>query len=116
MKIWVRVLLALIGMAIIFIGVVTSDDPQTQLALIIVGILLIQGGVWTLAHRLAGPRREYLKLRSEVTDFLGLVRHLNEASVEAAATDVESAERQRILQEMHARVDRMGAAAGQRKG
>lgn len=113
MKMWVRVLLAVLGMAIIFFGVLTSDDPQTQLALIIVGILLIQGGVWTLAQRVVGPRREYLALRREVVDFLGLVRNLNDASLEkGAAEEAAAAERRRILEEMHARVDRMAAAAG----
>lgn len=113
MKTSVRVVLAFLGMAIIFFGVVTSDDPQTQLALIIVGILLIQGGVWTLAQRAVGPRREYLALRREVTDFLGLVRNLNSAALEnGAAEDAAAAERRRILAEMHARVDRMADAAG----
>jgi hypothetical protein len=115
MKIWVRVLLALIGMAIIFFGVVTSEDPETQLALIIVGILLIQGGVWTFAQRVLGPRREYLELRNEVVDFLGLVRHLNDASIEKGAPEEASeAERRRILEEMHARIDRMAGAAGKK--
>lgn len=113
MKIWIRIILAFLGMAIIFFGVVTSDDPQTQLALIIVGILLIQGGVWTFAQRVVGPRREYLALRREVTDFLGLVRNLNAAALEeGAAEEAAAAERRRILEEMHGRVDRMAAAAG----
>ena len=116
MKIWLRVLLAFVGMAIIFFGVVTSDDPQTQLALIIVGILLIQGGLWTFAQRVVGPRREFLALRSEVVDFLGLVRNLNDASLEdGAAEEAADAERQRILTEMHARIDRMAEAAGKRR-
>jgi len=115
MKMWVRVLLAIVGMAIIFVGVVTSDDPQTQLALIIVGILLIQGGVWTFAQRVVGPRRQFLALRSEVTDFLGLVRNLNDRALESgAAEDAVDAERRRILAEMHARVDRMAEAAGRK--
>lgn len=113
MKIWVRFILAVVGMAVIFFGVVTSDDPETQLALIIVGILLIQGGVWTFAQRVVGPRREYHALRNEVTDFLGLVRNLNAAALEnGAAEQAAAAERRRILEEMHARIDRMAEAAG----
>ncbi len=115
MKIWLRVLLAFVGMAVIFFGVVTSDDPQTQLALIIVGILLIQGGVWTFAQRVVGPRRQFHALRSEVNDFLGLVRNLNAAALEnGAAEEAVEAERRRILTEMHARIDRMAAAAGKK--
>ncbi len=113
MKIWVRVLLAFVGMAVIFFGVVTSDDPQTQLALIIVGILLIQGGVWTFAQRVVGPRRQYHALRREVSGFLGLVRNLNAAALEnGAAEDAVAVEKQRILDQMHARIDRIAEAAG----
>lgn len=116
MSIWLRVLLALVGMGVIFFGVVTSDDPQTQLALIIVGILLIQGSVWTLAQRLLGPKRQFHALRSEVTDFLGLVRSLNAAALEEGAAEAAAAaERERLVAEMHARIDRMAAAAGRRE-
>lgn len=116
MKIWIRILLAVVGMGVIFFGVVTSDDPQTQLALIIIGILLIQGGVWTLAQRLVGPKRQFYALRNEVTDFLGLVRNLNAAALEeGAAEEAAAAERDRIVAEMHARIDRMVAAAGRRE-
>ncbi|MEN8376124.1 MAG: hypothetical protein ABFS34_11800 [Gemmatimonadota bacterium] len=111
MSILVRVLLAALGMAVIFIGVVTSDDPQTQLALVIIGVILIQGGVWTLAHRILGPRRRYHALRAEVGDFLGLVRDLNQAAVSAGASE-ETDPREAILREMQARLERMVAVAG----
>jgi hypothetical protein len=84
-----------------------------QLAVVIAGIVLIEAGIWKLAHPLLPSQRKYRALRTEVDDFIDLVRRLNAAGVEReagapGAIDSVAA----VKREMLVSVDRMVDYAG----
>jgi hypothetical protein len=69
---------------VLVLGAVLFLDQNLylQLAVVIAGIFLIEAGIWKLAHPLLPSQRRYRALRSEVDDFILLVRRLNNAGVE----------------------------------
>lgn len=104
------------GGALIIVVMVTyiAADPfvrsagvkRLQIAIVGVGLLLNQVGVWHIASSLFSGRR-YLALRTEVDDFIRLVRALNTRVVAGDRATVE-----RLQGEMHGSVDRIVALAG----
>lgn len=104
------------GGALIIVIMVTymAADPfvrspgikRLQIAIVGVGLLLNQIGVWHLASSLFSGRR-YLALRLEVDDFIKLVRSLNTHVVAGDRGAVE-----RVRGEMHGSIDRIVALAG----
>ncbi len=70
------------GVGIILSAMVTMGEfPWSQVALVVLGVVLIQLGVWRAAHRLMPRGRQYLSLRAEVDVFLGFIRQLNTAAL-----------------------------------
>lgn len=84
-----------------------------QLGIVIVGIFLIEAGIWKLAHPLLPSARRYHALRDEVDEFIQLVRRLNTAAARQVSGDA-AAEPQvaAVRQEMLSSVERMVAYAG----
>lgn len=106
----------IIGMAVVF-GAVLFIDPerqQLQIIAVIVGVILIEAGVWKVTNPFLPSERRYTDLREEVDRFLDHVRELNEAA--AASRKGESPEARarydRALATLHRSVDRMGEVAG----
>lgn len=89
-------------------------DLRVQIAVVGLGMLLIEVGVWKIPHQLLPTGRRYLALRTEVDQFLHLVRQLNTAAVALRKDD--SPEHRRVLQEvpdaMRQTVERMVHVAG----
>lgn len=83
-----------------------------QLSVVIVGLFLIEAGIWKLAHPLLPSARRYHTLRAEVDEFILLVRRLNTA----ALNDRNGEGVSEVKQEMLKSVDRMVAAAGRTDG
>jgi hypothetical protein len=108
--------LPLIGVAITLNTVLfLRGDVRVQVAVVGLGIVVIELGVWKLAHRLLPSGRKYLALRAETDAFFDLVRRLNTAAV-ALKQDDSPEHRQAFAesrQTMHAAVERMAAVAGQ---
>ena len=114
---FVSVGMNLTGMLVVFVAVLTpqiSANLQLQVILVLIGILLVQGAVWKFANPFLPSERRYDDLRNEVDDFIGLVRDLNHAAVEArSSTALVSADRlEEVLTRMHLSVDQMGRLAG----
>src|SRR5687768_15556901 len=79
-----------------------------QLAVVMVGIFLIEAGIWKLAHPLLPSVRKYRALRAEVDDFIQLVRRLNAAALLRDNGDASGAAAlQAVRQEMLDSIDRM---------
>lgn len=101
--------LALAGVVAVLVPVVALADAVWQVLLVVVGLLLIEAGVWNLARRLPPEDRRYSRLRREVEALLEDVRILNDHAVsgdeEAVAEDHERLRR---------RVDAMVDAAGEK--
>ena len=94
--------LALGGVIIILLQTLYIAWARTQVAVILVGIIINQIGVWRLANRILPERRVFLLLRAEVDRFINLVRELNGNAVRGDGAGV--AQKQA---EMHGSVDKM---------
>ena len=112
---FIDIAVPLTGVAVILGAVLfLRSDLRVQIAVVGFGMLLIEVGVWKIPHQLLGTGRKYLALRSEVDQFLGLVRQLNSAAI-ALRTDDSPQNRQTLQdvpQAMHEAVQRMVHVAG----
>ncbi len=107
--------LPLLGMVIIFGSVLTQypEDLQAQLGVMVIGVLLLEAGVWGLALQILPDERCYLDLRKELDHMIELTRALNGAAVAAGVSRADDEAFQDTLARMHASVDRMADLAGQ---
>lgn len=105
--------LSIAGTVVVFAGVLFFTDVRFQLGTVLVGVLLIEAGIWKLSHPLMPEARTYHGLRAEVDRFIGLVRRLNGAALHTQDAPVEARDRfERTLAEMHDSIERMGFLAG----
>lgn len=75
--------LPVLGVIVAMIGAVSSAGAAVRLALVVVGVLLIQAAAWKLPYRLMSNERRFRQLRGELDEFVWLVRELNAAAVDA---------------------------------
>ena len=110
----------IIGTAIVFLAVILISDFNIQVRIItvLVGVLMIQAGVWKLTSPFMPSERNYVELREEVDGFILLVRSLNTAALDArdAGTDLSWLELRRVREAMHNSVDHMTELAGKAVG
>jgi len=110
----------IVGAVIVFLALILISDanPQTRLAIVLVGILIIEAGVWGLTNPFLPSERRYLELRDEVDGFILLVRALNQAGLDARASGTGESWRRvcGVMDEMHASVDHMAELAGKAEG
>jgi len=102
-----------LGVGIIFSAVIlgSSLDIRAQLPIALIGVLIMEAGVWGLAAKLFPSERRFLKLREEGDRMIDLIRELNAAAI-AKDTGAEDAKRfQETLQEMHDSVLKMSELA-----
>lgn len=99
--------MAVVGVVVVLVPVLTLAQSTWQVVLVVVGLLLIEAGVWNLARRLPPESRRYRALRREVDAFLEDVRALNAGAVEGDDEAVAAA-RGRLRE----RVDALVEAAG----
>jgi hypothetical protein len=111
----IRIGLPILGMLIIFVSVLTQypENVQAQLALMVIGVLLLEAGVWDLAPKILPDERTYLGLRKELDHMIELTRALNGAAIAAGETRANDETFRDALTGMHASVDRMAGLAGQ---
>ena len=103
----------LLGMGIIFGSVLFGPNSlQLQVLLVLLGILILEAGVWGLTNGLLPNERRYLVLREEGDHFLGLIRILNQAAVARDNGDESDARFRNTRAQMHSSVERMGDLAG----
>ncbi len=106
--------LPILGMCVAFAGVLFVDGDVGTLLTVLAGILLVEAGVWNLANPFLPSARKYTSLRTEVDEFIQLVRGLNTAAigVREIGGETERESFRESLLRMHASVDRMGELAG----
>jgi hypothetical protein len=102
------------GVVIILGAVLFLSEIRIQIAVVMVGLVLIEAGVWKIAHQLLPNDRHYHALRCEIDAFIALSRDLNEA---ALALKVEDTPENRhtfdeIREAMHRTVDQISDVAG----
>jgi len=113
----IEVAIPMVGMLIVFGGVlfVPPSELQTQLMVVLVGVLMIEAGVWGMTTAVLPSERRYVALREEGDRFIGLIRRLNEARIRdrIERTEESAAAVRSALDEMHASVEIMGEVAGE---
>ncbi|MEJ2679728.1 MAG: hypothetical protein P8174_11755, partial [Gemmatimonadota bacterium] len=102
------------GMVLVLVAVLVVGSPGTELGLVLVGLLLVEGGVWRIASSVLPDERRYVALREESNRFVAMVRQLNAAAI--ALCGEETAGARLALEEtkraMHRSVERMVVLAG----
>ena len=106
--------LPLVGVETIIIAILFVTDLYAQVALAVVGIVIIEASAWKVAHKLLPSQRKYKALRFEGEQFLGLIRGLHHAAL-ALRTDDKPENRQafeEIQETMRQAIERMAQIAG----
>jgi hypothetical protein len=69
--------MALTGVAIVLVQLIMLASSPLQVSMVILGVLLIYVGIWRLSSHVLPERRMFTPLRTEVDEFIRLVRKLN---------------------------------------
>ena len=106
--------LPVVGTILVFAAVVLDYNLTAQVLLVLLGLLMIDAGIWKLTQPLFPNERRYLALREEVDRFIHLVRRLNSTAL--AVREQESPTAQAAFQDavgaLHESVNRMEQLAG----
>ncbi len=73
------------GALLAIVAALAIQDVVVRVALVVVGVLLLQGGSGKLPYYLVHNERRFRQLRSELDEFLWLVRELNAAALDSRA-------------------------------
>jgi hypothetical protein len=107
--------LPFVGVAVILGAVLfVREDLRTQIAVVGLGMLLIEVGVWKGAHKLLPSERKYIALRAEGDQFIKLIRQLNAAALALRETDSPEGRQtfEGVRKAMREAVERMAHVAG----
>jgi hypothetical protein len=107
-----QVLLTTVGSGIILYAVFAIPTLYNRVLVAVLGLLLVEAGIWELTRSLFPDDREFRPLRDETEYFLALVRRLNTASLRPWDVPAAQIEIDRLHQDMHHSVDRMRRLAG----
>ena len=109
-----EIVIPLLGMGIIFGSVLFGPNSlQLQVLLVLIGVLILEAGVWGLTSGILPSERRYLGLREEGDHFLRLIRVLNAAAVARDEGQEDDTRFRETQAQMHTSVDRMAELAGQ---
>ena len=100
--------LAVVGVIVVLVPVITMADATWKVGVVVVGLVLIEAGVWNVARHLAPEDRKFGALREEVENFLDDVRELNLHAIDEDADGIEE-----VRGRLHERVDVMAEVAGE---
>jgi hypothetical protein len=110
----IEIALPILGMGIIFASVLFGPASlQLQVLFVLMGILILEAGVWGLTGGILPNERRYLSLREEGDHFLGLIRVLNAAAVARDEGQEDDTRFREARAQMHTSVERMAELAGQ---
>jgi hypothetical protein len=87
-----------------------------QLPLALIGVLLMEAGVWGLSSKVFPNERRYIELRVEGDSIIQLIRQLNAAAVARDQGVGAEDNFQATLDEMHDSVTRMAELASRASG
>ncbi len=106
--------LPILGVALVLVAVLFVENPYIQIALVLLGLVMIKPEVWNRPSPVLPSDRKFVALRREVDSFILLVRRLNRASLELTSEPTPN-NRAKLLQvrdEMLESVKRMEQYAG----
>jgi hypothetical protein len=107
----------LLGTVLVFLAILVpaiSLHLQLQVLVVLVGLLIIEAGVWRLTSAVLPEERKYAALRTEVNAFVERVRLLNAHGVKLQTRDDELTREdfRETLNALHDAVDRIAEVAG----
>jgi uncharacterized protein (UPF0305 family) len=106
--------LALAGV-IVVVGVVGVATASVGLvAIVVIGLVMMEVGIWRAKRQFAREKRRYHLLRTEVKRFLSLVRQLHNASLHVKQHDTPDTRQahDEILNVLHETTERIAEATG----
>lgn len=105
---YVSLVAAIIGVLVILSSFLFTGNLQAWYASVVIGLVIVLIGFWYGANPILTNERRYLALRSEVDDFIELVRKLNREAVRSGPSE----EFQQIKAAMLESIQRMTEFAG----
>jgi hypothetical protein len=109
--------LRIFGMGLIVGAILLVHSIYSQLAVVLVGLMCIELGVWQLAHHLLPNDRRFHALRRELDAFVECSRQLNQAALAIQINDTpeQRAAFDDLRRALHQSVDVIAAVAGKRQ-
>jgi hypothetical protein len=109
--------LRILGMVLVVGAILLGRSIYSQLAVVLVGLMCIELGVWQLAHRLLPNDRRFHALRRELDAFVECSRQLNQAALAIQINDTpeQRAAFDDLRRALHQSVDVIAAVAGKRQ-
>ena len=107
--------LPILGVVLVLAAVLFFfQNLYVQIGIVLVGLVLIEAGIWNLAAPILPSERKFMALRHEVDSFIRLVRRLNKSALELASepTPQNRAKLLQVRDEMLESVKRMESYAG----
>lgn len=110
--------LTALGIAVVFSAIILGDslDIRAQMPIALVGVLLMEAGIWGLSAKLIPNQRKYTSLRDEGDRMLELIRELNSAAIAKDRGDEDAKRFQQTLEAMHSSVVKMSEMASLEAG
>ena len=107
-----------LGIGVIFTAIILSPSlsVQLQLPIALLGVLLMEAGVWGLSSKVFPNERRYPDLRAEGENIIRLIRVLNAAAVARERGKEDDGSFQATLDSMHESVKRMEELASRESG
>lgn len=105
--------LTAVGIATVFSSIIlgSSLDIRAQMPIALIGVLLMEAGIWGLSAKLIPSQRKYTSLRDEGDRMLELIRELNSAAIAKDRGDEDAKRFQQTLEAMHNSVVTMAGLA-----
>jgi hypothetical protein len=106
------------GIALIFITVLlgASLSISAQMPLVLLGVLLLEAGVWGMSTKVLPEERRFTDLRDEGENIIDLMRELNSSALGRDEGSEDDSRFLATLGRMHVSVDRMGDVAAHENG
>lgn len=105
--------LTALGIAVVFSAIILGDslDIRAQMPIALIGVLLMEAGIWGLSAKFIPNQRKYTSLRDEGDRMLELIRELNSAAIAKDRGDEDAKRFQQTLEAMHNSVVKMSEMA-----
>lgn len=104
---YLPVVTASAGVVLVYLSSLVTD-PLDALGVITLGLISLLASIWYAANPFLKTERRFFALRDEVSQFISLVRNLNQAALAGGSPDAV----RQATAAMHASVDRMAEVAG----
>lgn len=109
----IDILLTGFGIGLIIVTVLLGElfRVSEQWPVVLVGVLLLEAGVWGLSTKAMSNERRFMDLREEGDNMIKLMRELNSAALARNEGEEDEQRFKATLEKMYSSVERMGTVA-----